>query len=175
MPRLTKSAPTYRKHRASGQAVVTLDGKDYYLGPYRSKASRIEYDRLVGEWQANGRRMPLEATDITVSEIAAAYWKWAQSYYRKNGRPTGEQAGIKAALRPLRGLYGATRATDFGPLALRAVRQRLVDSGNSRGYVNQNVGRRMGSDLVICFSVAVRKDYRPELILPGRKGVGSRF
>ena len=39
MPRLTKSLPKYRKHRASGQAVVTLDGKDHYLGPVRSKNS----------------------------------------------------------------------------------------------------------------------------------------
>jgi hypothetical protein len=26
--------PTYRKHKRSGQAVVTLSGKDHYLGPY---------------------------------------------------------------------------------------------------------------------------------------------
>ena len=47
MPRLTKSVPKYRKHRASGQAVVTLSGVDHYLGPRGTKASRIEYDRLV--------------------------------------------------------------------------------------------------------------------------------
>ncbi len=28
MPRLTNAAPKYRKHRASGQAIVTLNGKD---------------------------------------------------------------------------------------------------------------------------------------------------
>src|SRR3990167_6392065 len=31
MPRLTNATPKYRKHRASGQAVVTLNGKDHYL------------------------------------------------------------------------------------------------------------------------------------------------
>lgn len=55
MPRLTASTPKYRKHRASGQAVVTLSGKDCYLGPYGTKAIRVEYDRLVGEWLAAGR------------------------------------------------------------------------------------------------------------------------
>ena len=48
MPRLTKSVPKYRKHRASGQAIVTLNGRDHYLGPHRTQASRIEYDRLIG-------------------------------------------------------------------------------------------------------------------------------
>ena len=45
MPKLTNSVPKYRKHRASGQAVVTLNGRDHYLGPHGTKASRIEYDR----------------------------------------------------------------------------------------------------------------------------------
>jgi hypothetical protein len=44
MPRLSKSLPSYRKHRASGQAVVNLNGRDYYLGPYGTKASKLEYD-----------------------------------------------------------------------------------------------------------------------------------
>jgi hypothetical protein len=57
MPRLSKSLPKYRKHRASGQAVVRLSGKDFYLGPIGSAASRLEYDRLISEWVANGRRL----------------------------------------------------------------------------------------------------------------------
>ena len=32
--------PKYRKHRASGQAVVTLNGRDIYLGPHGTKASK---------------------------------------------------------------------------------------------------------------------------------------
>ncbi len=37
MPRLTISIPKYRLHRASGQAVVTLNGRDFYLGKYNSQ------------------------------------------------------------------------------------------------------------------------------------------
>jgi hypothetical protein len=55
MPRLIHSTPRYRRHRASGQAVVTLDGVDHYLGRYGTKASKNEYDRLVGEWLARKR------------------------------------------------------------------------------------------------------------------------
>ncbi len=40
MPRLTRTVPKYRKHRASGQAIVTLNGVDRYLGPHGTKASQ---------------------------------------------------------------------------------------------------------------------------------------
>jgi hypothetical protein len=56
MPRLIHQNPKYRKHKASNLAVVTLGGTDIYLGPYGTKASRDEYDRVVGKWLAAGRR-----------------------------------------------------------------------------------------------------------------------
>jgi hypothetical protein len=53
MPKLaTFSLPKYQLHRASGQAVVTLGGGDFYLGPHRPAASKAMYDRLTGEWPA---------------------------------------------------------------------------------------------------------------------------
>ena len=93
MPRLTKSTPKYRHHRASGQSLVNLNGKDFYLGPYGSETSKIEYDRLVAVWLQNGRCLvPTEDPDITVVELIAAYWTHAKSYYVKDGRPTDEVA-----------------------------------------------------------------------------------
>ena len=44
------SVPGYRKHRPTGQAVVTLSGQDFYLGPHGTKTSQAEYDRVVAEW-----------------------------------------------------------------------------------------------------------------------------
>ena len=40
MPKLVHATPKYRRHKASGNAVVTLDGQDHYLGRYGSKAIR---------------------------------------------------------------------------------------------------------------------------------------
>jgi integrase len=141
MPRLTKALPKYRKHRASGQAIVTLNGVDFYLGPHGTKASKIEYDRIVGEWLENGRRLPAAKDEMTIVELTARYWKFAKQHYVKNGKPTGEQPGIKAAIKPLKDVYGHTNASDFGPLALKAIRERIVAAGNSRRYVNKNIGR----------------------------------
>ena len=42
MPRLNDRLPKYRLHRRSGQAIVTLNRRDHYLGPHGSDASRAE-------------------------------------------------------------------------------------------------------------------------------------
>jgi hypothetical protein len=55
MSKLSTAVPKYRKHRASGQAVVTINGKDHDLGPHGTKVSKGEYDRLVGQYVACGR------------------------------------------------------------------------------------------------------------------------
>jgi integrase len=136
--------PKYRLHKGSGQAVVTLSGRDFYLGPYHSSTSRTEYDRLTAEWLAHGRRTPGHrgyAGDLSVNELLAAYWQYAQSYYVKGGEPTSELSYIRVALHYLRGLYGQTPVAELGPLALKAVRQCMIDSDVSRGVINGCVGR----------------------------------
>ena len=146
MPKLTDNRfPSYRHHRRSGQAVVTLSGKDFYLGPYGSRASHAAYDKVITEWLANGRRLPESPTDarldMTITELIAAYWGHAETYYSKNGVPTSEQSLIKLAMRPLRQLYGSDSASDFGPLALKAVRKKMVDQSICRTSINAFVDR----------------------------------
>src|SRR5437588_11693660 len=90
MPR--KTTPKYRFHKARNCAVVTINGKDHYLGAYDSPESREKYHRLVAEWLA-ARNLPPDslaerAPSLTVADLILAYWKFAQSYYVKNGRPT---------------------------------------------------------------------------------------
>lgn len=137
MPKTTKP-PAYRLYKRTGQAVVTLDGRDHYLGPHGTKASRYAYDRLVGEWLTNGRRTPRVDEDVlTVTELCAAYWTHCTDYYRS----AGEIGKIRLVLRVIRRLYGDLPAQDFGPLALKTVRKSLVESGIGRSYVNDQVGR----------------------------------
>jgi hypothetical protein len=81
--------PSYRLHKSTGQAVVTLDGRDFYLGRHGSPKSRAEYDRVIAEWLTNGRRLHAAASvggsDLTVNEILVAYLGHAEVYYAKNG------------------------------------------------------------------------------------------
>ena len=135
--------PKYRRHKASGQAVVTLNGDDFYLGPHGSKVSRLEYDRVVGEWIQNGRRSRRgNACDLAVVEVINAYRKFADVYYVKNGQRTREAEIITHTLkRFVQPLYGRVAAIEFGPCALKNVREKMIEAGHSRGVINKNVDR----------------------------------
>jgi integrase len=133
--------PTYRRHKQSGQAIVTLpDGfggrRDILLGKYGTAKSRAEYARVLSEWEASGRRLAKSspsAADLTINELILAYWKHAESHYRRpDGTHTAEIPCLRAALRLLRQLYGHTSVKDFGPLALKAVRQKMIESIDKR-------------------------------------------
>ncbi|HVX64878.1 MAG TPA: site-specific integrase, partial [Pirellulales bacterium] len=133
--------PQPSRHKASGQAVVRLNGKDFYLGPDGSEKAKAAYERLIGQWLANGRQLPTDQSDaLSVEEILARYWDFAEQYYVKDGKPTREQNNIVYALRPLEELYGDTLATAFGPLALKAVREKMIESGLARKVINQRIG-----------------------------------
>ena len=47
MPKLVNRTPKYRRNKATGQAVVTLSGRDFYLGPWQSPKSKREYARVT--------------------------------------------------------------------------------------------------------------------------------
>jgi hypothetical protein len=139
---MTPHTPSYCLHKASGQAVVRIDGKDHYLGQYGSEGSRRAYDRLVAEWLAPGRRRPGAGGGLTVNELILAYWRWAETTCRDgDGAPTRELDNLRDALRPLRKLYGDTEAAAFGPLALRTVREDMIAAGLCRRTINTRVGR----------------------------------
>lgn len=51
MPRLTQAVPKYRKHKASGQAFVGINGRRHYLGPLWAEDLRehlVEMHARVG-------------------------------------------------------------------------------------------------------------------------------
>ena len=141
MPRLNQAVPKYRKHKSTGQAIVTINGRDHYLGPHRTKASYREYDRLIGEWLATGRSPTFGATaaEITIVELVVSYLTHAQAYYGAGQR--GEYANMRRVLRPLKELYGRSLAREFGPLQLKAVRETFIAAGHARKHINQNVQR----------------------------------
>src|SRR5262249_31241432 len=90
--------PSYRLHKPTGLAVVTIGGRDVYLGKHDTPESRAEYDRLIAEWLATGRRtIPVDGgpgVDLTINEVLLAYLHHADTYYVKSGQPTSEPANI---------------------------------------------------------------------------------
>ena len=134
--------PKYRLHKRSGQAIVTLSGQDHYLGEYGSAENKSAYDRLISQWLANGRK-PIDLSDpepeITVIEICAAYWRHCKGHYVKDGKPTAEQDGIKAAMKRLKEEFRSLAASELGPLKIQALQQRFVRDGVSRYYVYKSI------------------------------------
>lgn len=148
--------PSLGLHKASGQAVVRLNGRDVYCGRWGTPEAQERYQRLMAEWLAAGRALPVEAAQVmpgpagavvgpgpglTVTELLAAYWPFAEVHYRKDGQRTTELDNVRDALQPLRRLYGSTLAAAFGPKALKAVRQAMIEAGLSRGVINSRIGR----------------------------------
>jgi integrase len=142
--------PTYRRHKQSGQAIVTLTNnlgsrRDVLLGKYDTPESSAEYRRVVMEWEVNGHRLPeppAPAPEISVNEILLGYWEHVQTYYRlMDGTPSTEVDNIRLALRPLKALYGHTPAAEFDSTALETVREQMIRDGRCRNRINKDVAR----------------------------------
>lgn len=135
----TRKKPSYLLHRHTGQARVRINGRDHYLGKYGLPESRDRYDDLIAEWLLkNG---DTTRYTLTVDELVLLFMEHAAIHYRKNGRPTSEVNNLRIALRPLVRLYGPTRAREFSPRRLKAVRDAMIEAGCVRTSINRQVGR----------------------------------
>lgn len=168
--------PTYRRLRRKNNsghdlAFVEVDGHRYYLGAYDTPESREKYHRLIAEWEANGRSFSAEPLEITVVEVVNAYMKWARTYYVKHEHVTDEPANIALALRPMKELYGGVKAADFGPKALKTVRDKMVQQGWVRKHINKQVDR-----IKRMFKWAVAEELVPSGLYEGLRAVsGLRY
>jgi integrase len=166
--------PKYRHYKPKNLAVVRIDGKDRYLGRYGSEESREKYRRLVAGWLAghpthgDGRRNDDATNDLSIAELLLAYIRFADDYHTKDGRPTKELANIRLALRPLRDLYSLTPARNFGPRALKLVRQVMIDAGLCRNEINKRIRR-----IVRVFKWGVENEMVPPAVHQGLKAVSG--
>ena len=162
--------PKYRHYQPKNLAVVRVAGKDHYLGRYDSPESWEKYHRLLAEQFAKPAAPGLAADkardlgrEATVEHVLLAFWKHAEDYYVRDGKPTKELASFRDALRPLRLLFGTSRAADFGPLALKAVRSHMVDVQKlCRTLINRRIGR-----IKRVFNWAVSEELIPAAVAHG--------
>lgn len=141
MPKLINSVPKYRKHKQSGLAIVTFNGRDHLLGPHGTVVSKREYDRLVTEWLASGRSLSYGGAtqSYAVIELVVDYLEFAKGYF--GGGPRGTYATMVRAVGPLKALYARLPAAEFGVVQFKAVRQSLLAKDLSRGHVNEIMRR----------------------------------
>jgi site-specific recombinase XerD len=171
--------PSLTHHKASGQGVVRIDGKDVYCGPYGTPDCKVRYLRALAEWEAADRQpardpaispppgsIPSRPVDLTVNEVLHAYLKYADGYYVKNGQPTSEPGNIRLAIKPLFEMFGDLPAAEFDPPRLKAVREAFIKGGLCRNEVNRRV--RL---IVRAFKWAVSEGMIPPSVHHGLKAV----
>lgn len=133
--------PSYRLHKPTGQAVVTLSGKDHYLGKYDTQESRQRYAKLLTEWESSNRSTafaePLNV--LTMAQVTLSYLDHAKAYY---GEDSSEYVNLRLAVKPISALYTNHPAKLFGPAEFKACRQWwLQDPDRTRQYVNKQAKR----------------------------------
>jgi integrase len=123
---------------------VTGERTDRTLGPHGTPESRLEYGRVLAEWEARGRRLEQSTpSDLTVAELLVRFLNHAKGYYRdlELGKPSKEYDEFDRTGVPLTDTYPHLPASDFGPAQLKVVRDRMVALGWCRNTVNQRVRR----------------------------------
>jgi hypothetical protein len=71
-----------------------------------------------------------------------AYIEHAKQHYRRaNGTNTDELSEYKRISKLVREVYGNIRAAEFGPSALKVIRQNFINQDLSRGFINQRIGK----------------------------------
>lgn len=169
--------PSYRHYKPKNLGVVRINGRDIYLGKFDSAKSWQKYHQLIAEWHANGksghpRPTPNPSTGfIGINCVVEAYLDFARRYYTKDGVVGREYGNMVYALEPLCELYGLTSANEFGPKALKIVRQHLIDKGLTRGLINSRINR-----IRRCFKWAVAEEMIPPSVLHGLQALpGLRY
>src|SRR5687767_11461572 len=85
-----RKPPSYRLHKPTGQAVVTLNGKDFYLGKHGTAESKAAYGRKIAEWNASGGLVIPKDSErkVYVAEVLAAFAIHSARHYTKaDGTP----------------------------------------------------------------------------------------
>jgi len=150
MARPRNPIPTYRLHKQSGQAIVTITQngtrRDILLGKYDSPESKAEYERILSQIRTPAGvlalTLPSTSSDLTIAELFVAFMAHAEQHYRQpDGTPTSEVYNFKLSLRAVLEFHTHTRAVEFGPRALKTVREAMIVKGWCRKQINARVGR----------------------------------
>lgn len=146
--------PSYRRHSSDQDCVTVRDAagrrREILLGTWDSPESKADYARIIGELAAHQGRYieqqtgPAANSALTVNALVLAFWEHAERHYSQPGgtrSATTELDNLRDALHLPRSMYGRTPVSDFGSVALRAIRQRMIEDGLSRTTINARINR----------------------------------
>jgi integrase len=152
MVRKPRRQPSYRQHKATGQACVDLpigNGKRkvVYLGKYNSAESLDKYEQVVGDWFA---KRPIDSSRdaLTVRDMAERYQSDQEPKISASKR-----YHLASAVRFMSELFESRPAQEFDALQFSRIRAHLIKQGYSRKY---------GNDILViakrCVTWAMQRD-----------------
>lgn len=134
--------PVYGFHEASGQARTTFNGQRHYLGVFNSPESKKAFDKILADWEAaHSERSKSAPVTLTVSRLAVLFLKHAEKEYVRDGKPTGETANFRYALKAMTNMYHGVKVIDFGPKKLKQLQQQMVADGLAQQTINSAIRR----------------------------------
>ena len=80
--------PKYRLHKPTNQALVEIRGRRIYLGKFGTEQSKEKYRRIIAEYISTDGNVEVrdKATEVNVNDLILRYFRYAKSYYVKNGK-----------------------------------------------------------------------------------------
>ena len=147
------------KEHVTGQAYVRWyrHGQvfDRYLGKWGSPEAALAYRRFAAEWHA-GTPEDATASRLTVATLVLRYMEHVERYYVKDGRPTSEQAGFRAALKLLVELFGRELVREMKGRHIKVLQAELIAKRLALTTINQYASR-----VTRCFRWGVGEDLVP--------------
>lgn len=134
MGRPSKAVPSYLKAK-NGGARVRINGREYTLGKYGSPESRALYLTLIQKHR-DAAPIVVRRSGVSVAELVLAFLDHAEMSVSYS-----QQCVLRSACLPLVEVHGETPINDFGPIALKQVRQKMIANGWARATINSAVSR----------------------------------
>ncbi|MDR1957867.1 MAG: tyrosine-type recombinase/integrase [Planctomycetaceae bacterium] len=138
--------PKYCRRPDHDSAFFWWKGKKVYLpGAFGSEESLSAYNREMAKIslaRASGQEQAvLQPHNVTIAILVAAFLDWGDTYYLKDGKPTGTNQSMFYASAPLVELFGSENTDDFSPQKLEILQQAFVRSRLSRKECNRRIQR----------------------------------
>jgi integrase len=137
--------PKYRKHSTRNIGFCELQKKRHYFpGKFNSLESLAGYAEFIKSIARDddAELRITQGNDVPINILCAHFLEWAKNRYQKNGRSTGTYEHFRDSIvPPLLDMFGNTLTSQFGPISLKKLRQKFVESGLCRNETNARTTR----------------------------------
>ena len=134
MARPKADIPAYLRH-SGGLAKVRINSKAHYLGKYGSPESFAKYHAILAAHAAGtlGQEPICQGGEPNIADLVNSYRFRELDRYRHNDAEVSRRNQLTKMLILQ---YADLPCSEFGPLKLAGIRDKLIQRGNCRRYVN---------------------------------------